>query len=152
MRPRAELPTTDDVVLPPRARLPCARVALAGPGASVAETLRVADTWFDLVRRAFGFTVGGDWPGVPSASLTGLTLLDGRVGDLGAVGSPDKAVGFQRVEEGVDLPEPAGDSVVERRRTTSIGVSDTRGGADDAAAVSPGRGGTGFNKPCVLCC
>lgn len=115
--------------------------------------LRVADTCPDLVRRVFGFTVGGDWSGVPSASLIGLTLLDrGRVGDFGTAGRPDRLLDFQRVDVGVDLPEPRGESVVRRRRATSTGVSDERACAVDAEASSPGLGGTGFNMPCVLCC
>ena len=48
------------MVLPPLTRLPCVRVVLEGPGASVAEVLRVTDAWFDLVLRVVAFIVGGD--------------------------------------------------------------------------------------------
>lgn len=146
-------PTTEDVVLPPLTRRPCVRVVLEGPTVSVAEVLRVTEAWCDLVLLVLVFTVGGDWSGVLSPSLIGLTLRDlGRVGDPGARCERDKLLDFQRVDEGVDLPEPEGESVVIRRRATSIGVSVERPCVPEAEANSPVFRAADFDIPCEVCC
>lgn len=90
---------------------------------------------------------------MPSLSLTGLTLLDdGRVGDFGAVGGPDRPLGFHRVEDGVNLVDPCGDAVIRRSRATSSGVADGRARVEVGGTASPDLGGIGLNMPCVLCC
>lgn len=59
---------------------------------------------------------------------------------------------FQRVDEGVDLPEPEGESVVIRRRATSIGVSVERPCVPEAEANSPVFRATDLDIPCEACC